>query len=274
MGRDISIIHSHKLDTSNVEMLANDLIKRLDVNIEYGYFTFSEEYIAKLLQQPYEEGRIYTGKIEKNPKFPWMSLIDSNFLEKLALERFGEQIFYDKRYWYSGELLIEEHIKERIEDAKVLDYEFESIRAVKESDSDKYWSLPIFKDYMINDIPDFYSRWNFFCYQFTKNHHYDIGNEIFDNELLDFRKQVQYYSSKFGSNSVYYIDDQSDVLEGLGEGSRGEMLWTEIPNFIKEKCGDLILDIPEYLLNPKYRKTWIDSKNEPLAFVDNFKDFK
>jgi hypothetical protein len=268
MGRDISIIHNHNLDISNVETLAHDLAARFDINIEYGYYApFRQESLVKLLGHKYSDDETILGKIKKSPEFQNFRLRDTNYFEKMALERFGEKIFYEKILWeeYSEFPSVEEII-DTIREARSIDYDLESY------DGTDFRDLTVFKDCLMNGMYKYFSRWWFLCYLFSQTTKTDIAYN--DVHVINFRKELQFYSSKLGANFIYYVDDQSNVLEGLGEGSRGEMSWEEIQTFVKEKCGDLLLNIPEYFLNENYRKMWIDRKQEPLAFVDDFRDLK
>ena len=65
MGRDISIIHNHNLDISNVEALAHDLAARLNINIEYGYYSCHNDGLLKILGLKDIENETILGEIEK-----------------------------------------------------------------------------------------------------------------------------------------------------------------------------------------------------------------
>jgi hypothetical protein len=103
------------------------------------------------------------------------------------------------------------------------------------------------------------------------NHNLNISNvETLAIDLYD-RLEVNIL---FGGNLVYYIDDQSDKLEGVGLGEESRYSWEELENFIKETTGDLLLDIPQYFLNNKYKLDCLKKGKEPLAFIDDFRDLK
>lgn len=67
MGCDISILHKHNLDISDVEKLAIDLHNRLGISIEYGY-NASKEYNG-LLETNLEDGFISLGYLKANLSF-------------------------------------------------------------------------------------------------------------------------------------------------------------------------------------------------------------
>ena len=267
MSRAISIIHNHNLNVSNVEALAHDLSARFDINIEYGYYSCYNERLFKILGLKYIEVVTILGKIEKASNLKKFRLLDEKYYEKLALSRFGESVFYDELYWGGNDKIPNEiEIKSELLEAKTVSYDFESC------DSEIFRYLSVFNDNVLSDMHKYFAGWWFLCYLFSQTTKTDIAYN--DEFVINYRRELQFYSSKLGADFVYYVDDQSDVLEGLGEGGCGEMSWEEIQSFIKEKCGDLLLDIPEYFLNEDYRKMWIGRKEEPLAFVDDFRDLK
>lgn len=267
MSHNISIIHNHNLDISNVETLAHDLAELFNINIEYGHYHCCSEGLLKLLELQYDEKMIVLGKVQKGSDLPNFKLFDENIYQRLALSCFGEKVFYDEIYWLGYvEFPNENQILAEIKHAQSINFELMCC------ENGFCRGLNIYKECVMDNMNDYFSQWWLLCDVFVPKA--EIYTVFDDDEVVDFRKELLLHSSKLGANHVYYVDDQSAVLEGLGEGDCGEMSWKEIQTFIKEKCGDLLLDIPEYFLNEEYRKMWIDRKIEPLAFVDDFRDLR
>jgi hypothetical protein len=54
-----------------------------------------------------------------------------------------------------------------------------------------------------------------------------------------------------------------------------EMSWFEFEGFIKERAeDDFLIDIPEYILNPAYKKEILGKDDYPTALFDDFRDLK
>lgn len=128
--------------------------------------------------------------------------------------------------------------------------------------------LTINKEHYGNDIP-YYSRWWSFCRFFTEC---SFENEHYLSNFNEFRKELMNYTLKFGGNQMFYLDDQSNVLEGVGQGSEYELSWNELKKFVIEKTNNLLLDIPKFLTDRKYQKEFLKLKEYPLGMTDNFSD--
>lgn len=264
MGRDISPIGNHKLNTKSLKELAEDIVSRIDVNIEYGYFGQKEHF--KLLGKNKENQHIIIDKIIKHKDFKTFRLDDESYQLKELHNKFGNNIFYNPDYWayYEGELPNESII---LEEQKKLIYPNFFLDFNDENDS-QY--LTINKEHFCNDIP-YYSRWWSFCRFFTEKHYKDKDSL---KGLNNFRKALMYYSFKFGGDKIYYLDDQSNVLEGVGQGYEQEMNWNNFEKFVLEKSLNLMLDIPKFLTDKKYRSKFHKLNDYPLSFVDDYKDIK
>lgn len=268
MGHDISIIHNHNLDISNVEALAHDLAARLNINIEYGYYATSlNEKLAKKLGHNYCKCGNMLGEINKGPAFPDFELVDTNYFTKIALKRYGNDFFCSQIFHEEfSETINEEQLEEQMRQSVSIDY------VLGNYDLKGYTSLFISQYFLFNGLQNNFFSWKQLCEFLLKNIRENSLNN--DEDFRKLRRELLISASKLGADFVYYVDDQSDVLEGLGEGGGAEMSWEEIQTFVKEKCGDLLLDIPEYCLNEAYRKLWVDRQQQPLAFVDDFRDLK
>lgn len=262
MGRDISPIGNHKLKTESIKKLAEDIVSRIDINIEYGYFGQKEHF--KLLGKEKEDELIIIDKIVKHKSFKTFRLIDESFQLKELHNKFGSELFYNPDYWiyYEGKLPDE---RTMLEEQKELIHPNFSLWLYE---GDDYQYLTINKEHYGNDIP-YYSRWWVFCRFFTEKCYEDMR---LTRDLNNFRKSLMYYTHKFGGDKIYYLDDQSDVLEGVGQGSEWEMNWNDFEKFVLEKTSHLMIDIPKFMTDKKYRIEFHKLDEYPLSFVDNFKD--
>ncbi len=262
MGRDISPIGNHKLNTESVKELAKDIVSRIDINIEYGYFGQKEHF--KLLGKEKNDELVIINKIIKHENFKTFRLIDESFQLKELHNKFGNELFYNPNYWiyYDGKLPDESTI---LEEQKGLIHPNFSLDYNDEND---HQYLTINKEHYGNGIP-YYSRWWSFCRFFTEKSYKD---KEYLNDLNNFRKSLMHYTHKLGGDKIYYLDDQSNVLEGVGQGSEWEMNWNDFEKFVLEKTSHLMLDIPKFMEDKKYRSEFHKLDEYPLSFVDNFKD--
>ncbi len=262
MGRDISPIGNHKLKTESIKELAEDIVSRIDINIEYGYFGRKEHF--QLLEENKDDELIIIDKIIKHKDFKTFQLIDESYQLKELHNKFGNDLFYNPDYWtyYEGKLpeesTILEELKELVHPKFSLDL----------NDENGYQYLTINKEHYGNNIP-YYSKWWSFCRFFTEKSYKDKECLKYIN---NFRKSLMYYTFKFGGDKVYYLDDQSNVLEGVGQGSEWEINWNDFEKFVTEKTSHLMLDIPKFMTEKGYRSEFHKLDKYPLSFVDDFKD--
>lgn len=264
MGHDISPIGNHKLNTENIKVLAEDISSRIDINIEYGYWGLKEHF--KLLGENKDDQRVVIGKIIKNEKFKTFRLNDESYQLKQLYEKFGDNLFYNPEYWifYDGKLPEEKRIDEIRKELVIPNYDLISI-----ADNETEY-LSIYKEIFSNDIP-YFSRWWSFCRLFTQS---NFDNFEYLADLLAFRKELMKYTLSFGGDKIYYLDDQSSILEGVGQGSEWELGWNEFENFVVDKTSPLLLNIPKFLSDRNYRDTFLEKNEDPLGFIDDFADIK
>ena len=264
MGRDISPIGNHKLNIKDVKALAEDICSRVDINIEYGYWGQKKHF--KLLGENKNDERVVLGKIIKNEKFKTFRLTDESYQLKRLHEKYGNSLFYNPEYWiyYDGELPEEKRIDVERKELVIPNFELTS-----KSDNETGY-LSIYKELYSNSIP-YFSRWWSFCRLFTES---NFDNFEYLAELLTFRKELMKYTLAFGGDKIYYLDDQSSVLEGVGQGSEWELDWNNFEKFVTDKTSPLMLNIPQFLTNRNYRNEFIEMKEYPLSFIDDFSDIK
>jgi hypothetical protein len=264
MGHDISPIGNHKLNTKDIKFLAEDISSRIDINIEYGFYGLKEHF--KLLGENRNDEYIVLGKIIKDKKFKTFRLIDEHYQLKQLHGKFGNNLFHNPEYWiyYEGKIPEDKIIEEQKKELIFPDFQLTSMS----KNETEY--LNIYKELYSNDIP-YFSRWWSFCSLFTDS---NFDNFEYLAELLTFRKELMKYTFAFGGEKIYYLDDQSNVLEGLGQGSEWEYSWNDFEQFVAEKTLPLLLNIPQFLTNRNYRNEFIEKKEYPLSFVDDFSDIK
>ncbi len=255
MGHNLIPIGKHQLDTKDIKSLAEDLVSRLDINIEYGYLSYKE--CSKLLGKEEKEGFIVLDKLVKNSDFKTYKLVDEIYQKKILYDKYGDELFYKKEYW--GFLDKIPNKKTILEEKKELMFpEYDLI------DSESGF-LSINNEHYSNNIP-YLCRW-FSLYEFFYG-----KNEIYQDDLLEYRKSLMDYSQKLGGNKMYYLDDQCSVLEGVGQGDESDMSWEELETFIVEKTQPLLLNVSKFMTNEKYKEEFIAKNEYPLAFIDDFKD--
>ncbi|MBN2747243.1 MAG: hypothetical protein JXR34_11005 [Bacteroidales bacterium] len=264
MGHSILPIGNHKLKTERIKDLAEDIISRIDINIEYGYFGKKENF--KLLGKEKEDEYVIIDKIVKHKDFKTFRLIDESYQLKELYNKFGNEIFYNPDYWtcYDSKLPEESIILEK---QKELVYPDFTLDYIGEND---YQYLTINKEHFGNSI-SYFTRWWVFCQFFLDKSCIDID---YNEDLYNFRKSLMYYTYKFGGDKNYYLDDQSTVLEGVGQGSEWEMNWNSFEKFVLEKTSHLLIDIPKFMTDRNYRTEIHELNDYPLSFVDDFRDIK
>ncbi len=264
MGHDISPIGNHKLNTQDIKVLAGEISSRININIEYGFYGKKEHF--KLLGEKRDDEHIVLGKITIDEKFKTYRLIDEHYQLKQLHEKFGDNLFYNPEYWiyYDGKLPEQKWIEEEKKELKFPEFELTLISS-KETEY-----LTIYKELYVNDIP-YYSRWWSFCRLFTES---NFDNFEYLDGLLEFRKELMKYALAFGGDKIYYLDDQNDVLEGVGQGSEWELSWNEFEKFVTDKTLPLMLNIPLFLTDRNYRNEFIEKNENPLSFIDDFSDIK
>ncbi|HHB78118.1 MAG TPA: hypothetical protein ENK85_02655 [Saprospiraceae bacterium] len=98
MGHDISPIGNHQLKTTSVKELAENMVSRIDINIEYGYWGQKEYF--HLLGQNKEDDLFILDTLIKHKDFKTYRLIDESYQLKELYDKFGNELFYMPEYWY------------------------------------------------------------------------------------------------------------------------------------------------------------------------------
>ncbi|MGL4631071.1 MAG: hypothetical protein ACRCVT_07675 [Leadbetterella sp.] len=264
MGHDVSPIGNHRLKTDNVVALAEDLASRLDVNIEYGYWGRDESF--KLLEEEGGDRTVILGSHFKAENLMTFTLVDLKYQEKLLYEKFGVDIFYHRDFWSYSNAKKDDTTKYIAAQIAELAHPFYEMT----SNEDDPNILNFFGGLYTNHAA-YHSRWWQFCRQFVEP---TRSNALDSEYLLQYRKSMMHYTLAFGGDTIYYLDDQSNALEGVGQGSENNMTWTDFEAHVKEKSADLLLDIPRFMLDEQYRKDFLSKDEYPLSFVDDFRDLR
>ena len=245
-------------------MLAEDISSRMDINIVYGYY--GQEEFFQLLGENRDSDHVILGEIIKDRKFKTYRLKDIHYQLKQLYEKFGEALFFMPEYWMYQYMDVPE--QKRIEEEKklLLFPEFE----MNPISGEEIGELTIYKELYANVIP-YFSRWWQLCSLFTEYKSVYLKNS---ESFLEFRTELMRYTLAFGGNKIYYLDDQSKVLEGVGFGDEKELSWAEFEKFVADKTSHLMIDIPMFLTDKDYRSEFKKKGEYPLSFIDDFSDIK
>jgi len=268
MGHDISPIGNHKLKTTDVYKLAQDITSRIDINIEYGYFGQKEYF--KLLGRNKDDGLVYINKIVKHKDFKTFYLVDESFQLKELYNKFGDELLYKPDYWrYNENKIPDEQLILKSKKELELEIKHPSYSLDFENNTGSK-NFIIYKENFGITIP-YYTRWFGFCHFFTEKYYKE--KEYF-NKLNNFRKEIMDYTFKWGGDKIYYLDDQNYFLEGVGQGGEWDMSWVDFEKFVIKKTSHLMLDIPKFFADKNYRIEFHKHNDYPLSFIDNFEDIK
>lgn len=262
MAHDISPIGNHQLNTENVQKLAEDICSRVDINIEYGYGGTEEHF--KLLGENQKDQTLTLGKIIKDKSFKTYFLNDTNYQLKELHAKFGDELFYNLEYWTYSDNIPNETIIEEEKRALI----FPTYQMSRHS-SDENESMYIYKELYTNDMK-YYDRWWPLCRFFTDELY---QNPMYLERFIEYRKVLMKYTLAFGGVKIYLLDDQSNVLKGVGQGSEWDFRWEDFEKFVFNKTSKLQLNIPKFFTNENYRKDFLCKYEAPLSFVDDFSDF-
>lgn len=260
MGRDVVALSRHNLDVSSIGALAKDISNRIQFNVEYGYFACEDS--SKMLNISYQKGFISLGTAIYNPNRDTIyRLVDEKYQDRQLLEMYGDGLFSMKDFnWYGmGEDLTQEEIEEGKKE--VLQFNV----TLKSSTTGNIYCT-IGQDFLTNEF-DYFLRWWSFCRVITDR---DYVDQI--PSFMRYRKKMMSYSKLFGGDKIYYIDDQSDYLKGIGQGDEFDYTWEELEKIIVERVNNDVVSISEVMLNPMLKQSLGLNREFPLAFFDDFED--
>lgn len=86
MRWDIEPKGNHQLNTENIEILAKDIVSRMDINLQYGYFGIKDYF--NFLGEKKDTQYVILGKIIKDKRLKTLQLIDDNYQIKQIRDKF------------------------------------------------------------------------------------------------------------------------------------------------------------------------------------------
>lgn len=263
MGCDVSILSNHKLNITNVESLAIDLAKRLNININFGYY--SNEELSKLLGINISDGFIKLGSVIRNDSNKIYLLIDGNFQRKQLYKKFGEQLFEMKEYWLwiMNEMPSEDRVLEEKKDIFLVDYYLD---CVEESGAKGY--MYIYDEIIVNDLY-YYTRWWDFC---KTIHEVNDNDYIHSKYFKEFRELIKYSTIALGGNKAYFVNDECIHLKGVGQGDEIDYKWKELEEFINSREILEVFSISKASVDKNYQVDISKKDIRNLAFYDDFSD--
>jgi hypothetical protein len=265
MGHDITVLAKHNLATSDIASLAQDLGDRLAININYGYMNVEPD--RRFLGNTQPEGFILLGTIIKNPNFIFYRLLDNNYQTRAVTEKYAELYPYPTEPTTEGIYTPSPHtIASESHNQQFASYSLDGETA------EGYQHLMIYDEIYQNGF-GYFSRWWHLCRHFMSISDFKPSFDY----LHDYRRTLQTITQKLNTDplynqKIYYLDDQSGSMNGVGQGSEYDMTWAELTEFVTEKTADLCVDIPRFFTDDAY-KIDFEGKNEyPKAFFDDFRD--
>lgn len=247
MGRDVHCISKHSLNISSAEVLAQDISQRFKANVIYGYCNFEDIDFDGNYLTDYIDYVTFGEVKHPNPKTT-LRINDEFFVFHKIYEKHGENA-YKLKYFE------DERDREKLgKSINSVSYEIESM--------ENHGYGRIFNDAFHNMFNHFDGRWWTFCTAFTEQgKEYDLLKYV--NE---YRKKVFDFIRIIGGDAVVYFDDQGDT-QYMTEGYFG---WDEMLNELETKFKNTTLNVSEFMVN----KPFLPKEKYPLAFYDDFKDFK
>jgi hypothetical protein len=264
MSHNVEAIGNHSLDTSSVETLAIELGQKLKINVDFGYFGWIQ-YFNLLGIDRNEDDRVELGKYFCATNAPTFWLEDEHYQLKQLYRKYGEELFRLPQYWFFYDKVPAEDNPVVV--SEKLNLKFPCYVAYSKENYSNF--LTIAKDLYINDLIDFGDWFNFVDTFMRFDYYHYMG---YDADIHTIRNQLMHTTFALGGNKMYYVDDNSDVLDGIGIGEELNMTWCEVEDKIMQKAGHRTLDVPAFLTNTEYRKQYLKNNIEPLCFFDDFRD--
>jgi HIRAN domain len=277
MSQSTSVICNHSLNTTSVEVLAQDLSKRLNATIIYGYnWTFFIK--ADTNEFDYDLEFIEIGKIVIENASVTYILQDENLGKKLFIEEHGIEILDSEVY------KIDDYHKELLLDAQNVEYELHD--TIGDGDLVGY----IYKNHI--DLWTVESlSWQYYQRQFL----YYLDEEdraIFTRFRLDNLKWIKLFGGNF--MFVFSLEELPDSVEEYFENLLSKAFFETIEKEYKK----LLVNVSRYYIakayqnKPKYvqerishkymRMIWYEINNKtkipsidleyPILFYDDFSD--
>lgn len=249
MGHDVRNIFHHNLNTSSLEALAKDLSVRFKANILFGvYDTFFFDWDGFYREASFDLWIF--GKIEYPESDKTLCLTDEHYSYHIVYSRYGDDA-YNLPYFAGNE----SRQQELLISTNNVSFDFSNY-------NEKFEYGVIFNDTFHNWYVYYYNRWWSFCRAFTN----DIDAEILLDSVNTYRKKVFDFICIIGGDEAVYLDDQGKT-QYLTENNFN---WIEILEELKVYFKDTTLNVSEFMRE----KSLLPKEHYPLAFYDDFEDFK
>lgn len=258
MGRYLTPISKHNLDLSSLANLANDLSQRLEINIEYGYYNNAD--LGKLYNTNSHNKFNVLGTALFAPKAEAFYLTDLRFLERELYKLMGRAFFCSKAFLHAHD---KTSITENEIDKRIVDVENSYIELWYKNDENR--STIIYKE-CLNCEFFAYSRWGVFLNAVLEN------SDNSEEDVKSFRRNMMYTVQKTGGDKVFYVDDEGEKLEGIGQTGEGTMPWVAVEPFIRKQFGEHLVDLARFYSDEAYRKQVKAFDKNDIVFVDDFSD--
>ncbi len=258
MGRYLTPISKHNLDLSSLENLANDLSQRLEINIEYGYYNNAD--LGKLYNTNSHNKFNVLGTALFTPKAEAFYLTDMRFLERELYKLMGRSFFSSKAYLHAHD---KTSITETEIDKRIADVENFYLELWYKNDENR--STIIYKE-CLNCEFFAYSRWGVFLNAVLEN------SDNCEDDVKSFRINMKHTVQKTGGDKVFYVDDEREKLEGIGQTGEGTMPWIAVEPFIRKQFGEHLVNLARFYSDEAYRKQVNAFDKNDIVFVDDFSD--
>jgi hypothetical protein len=271
MGRDITILGQHKLPFNDVNSLMQKLSDTFNANLYYGFESYInlDEHLEKINWPPPEDpdeddiSAYLLSKIEKDISLPNALLLNDDYMYTWLYNKFGDEagnLPEFKKTWTQSPEQNNKFIQDFMNDPKFFEFIVND------------YKLNIYKESICPSINMNYMRWWGF---FSLVLHDDRADER--EYLLKSMNRIKELVKLVGGNSAYYLDDQSNVLQGIGCMNEIDMDWGRIESEIETLVGkEKIINLRKVLVDESYRKyiQEISKENETdfPAFYDDFSE--
>ena len=292
MGWDIVTIGHHKLDTSNIGILAQQLSNLLNINIEYGYYDY---LVYNRKRNRLEIGKgdfLPLGKVVRNSGSPqWYQLFDRYYGHKQILKLLGPKVKTVKCQFDDFSMRKE---------CSCIKVSY-NIWCPDKENQPFFFDIDIYKEICslyLSDEPfrwfgliDYFASRNYtacrlpdFCRECNSTGTCSFAQSFIGKpslkELQKYRRELRDAYKTLGAEKIYYFSDQGPTEFILG---RQEYSWASVERYIQNKkyCNKtalkdfpgaledaFLISIPDFFKssNPKFIDHGIG------VFVDDFSD--
>ena len=273
MSNQTFILSNHTLNTSSLEVVAQQLSTKLQATVVYGYCNTIE---VPALQWEANYKMVVLGEVKHSKATKTIYLLDSYYLHRILVENHSDKL----EAWFKEDIFLLHKIKE----SKNL-----VLFEISEHPNDLNYFLYIFPNALGIEYLDTYD-WR----SFTRFFSY-ASKEDTINSLKEWRKEHQTFIHLFGGNEMMVYEDIAEDFENFIESKTTtfEQLkqkainehpnsYCSISNFLEEKK---YIGLPKYDDSPLTKEDiyrlqnglQLEPKNKEKCyelFFDDFRDLK